>query len=201
MRFLLFFFTSILIFGQGSLSIPLDEVKVTSYANLEKFRPKFKKVERLTDHTDGGIVLLSNLHLPKKRDIEIVAIEFLFESKGENINLCNEQYYFKPVISTTSDEGVNLIEDKWFTVDKNYNGRYVFPVNFIIKHAEKVNYLVGIESSYDNLFCAESNGYFDLIQTRKKSDILIRYKNKKNSIFEKQELFGSYSLNYILYYK
>ncbi|GGE94646.1 hypothetical protein SAMN05443634_101227 [Chishuiella changwenlii] len=201
MKFILFFIFSVTLFAQDTLSISLDEVQITSYSNYETFRPKFNKIERLTDHTNGGMMLLSNLHLPKKKEIEIVAIEFLFESKGKNKNFCNEIYYFKPVISKKGNESQNLLNDKWFLVDKNYNGKYVFPVNFTIESSDKNNYLIGIESSYDNLFCAEANGYFDLIKTKKKSDVFIQFKNQKNSILAKQELFGNYSLNYILYYK
>lgn len=201
MRFLFFFIVSIITFAQDSLSIPLKEVKVVSFANYKTFRPKFKKIERLTDHTNGGMMLLSNLHLPKRKEIEIVAIEFLFESEGTIKNLCNEVYYFKPIISRVGEESKNLLNDKWFLVDKNYKGKFIFPANFIIKLSDKNNYLIGVESSYDNLFCSEANGYFDLIKTTKKSDVFIQLKKQENSSLKKQELFGNYSLNYILYYK
>ncbi|MFV0224041.1 hypothetical protein OBJ96_02885 [Empedobacter falsenii] len=99
MKFIIFFLLSTLSFAQQLDTINLNQVEVINYSNYKQFRPKFKKVERLTDNTSFGLKIFSNLLLPKEKEIEIVAIEILFESKVIKKNYCNEFYYFKPIAS------------------------------------------------------------------------------------------------------
>ena len=172
-----------------------------NYSNYKQFRPKHKKVIPLTDHTSSGLKIFSNLLLPKEKEIEIVAIEILFESKVKKKNYCNEYYYFKPIILKSIEDKQSLIAEKWFSVDKDYQGKYIFPIHLKLKISEAEKYFIGIESSYENAFCSEANGYFDLIETKKKSDVFVHFKDQPNSGFRKQELFGNYSLNYVIYYK
>ena len=201
MKFLILFLLSVMSFAQKLDTINLNQVEVINYSNYKQFRPKFKKVERLTDNTSFGLKIFSNLLLPKEKEIEIVAIEILFESKVKKKNYCNEYYYFKPIILKSIEDKQSLIAEKWFSVDKDYQGKYIFPIHLKLKLSEAENYFIGIESSYENAFCSEANGYFDLIETKKKSDVFVHFKDQPNSGFRKQELFGNYTLNYVIYYK
>ena len=201
MKFLILFLLSVMSFAQKLDTISLNEVEVINYSNYKQFRPKHKKVIPLTDHTSSGLKIFSNLLLPKEKEIEIVAIEILFESKVKKKNYCNEYYYFKPIILKSIEDKQSLIAEKWFSVDKDYQGKYIFPIHLKLKISEAEKYFIGIESSYENAFCSEANGYFDLIETKKKSDVFVLFKDQPNSGFRKQELFGNYSLNYVIYYK
>ncbi|HAD78737.1 hypothetical protein [Empedobacter falsenii] len=201
MKFLILFLLSIIGFAQKLDTINLNQVEVMNYSNYKQFRPKFKRVERLTDNTSYGLKIFSNLLLPNEKEIEIVAIEILFESKVKKKNYCNEYYYFKPIILKSINDKQSLIDEKWFEVDKDYQGKYIFPIHLKLKPSEVKNYFIGLETSYENPFCPEGNGYFDLINTSKKSDVFVHYNDKPNSGFRKQELFGNYALNYKIYYK
>ena len=201
MKFLILFLLSTLSFAQKLDTINLNQVEVMNYSNYKQFRPKFKKVERLTDNTSYGLKIFSNLLLPNEKEIEIVAIEILFESKVKKKNYCNEYYYFKPIILKSINDKQSLIDEKWFEVDKDYQGKYIFPFHLKLKPSEVKNYSIGLETSYENPFCPEGNGYFDLINTSKKSDVFVHYNDNRNSGFRKQELFGNYALNYKIYYK
>ena len=201
MKFLILFLLSVMSFAQKLDTINLNQVEVMNYSNYKQFRPKFKKVVRLTDNTSFGLKIFSTLLLPKEKEIEIVAIEILFDSKVKKKNYCNEYYYFKPIILKSIEDKQSLIAEKWFSVDKDYQGKYIFPIHLKLKISEAEKYFIGIESSYENAFCSEANGYFDLIETKKKSDVFVLFKDQPNSGFRKQELFGNYSLNYVIYYK
>ena len=201
MKFLILFLLSVMSFAQKLDTISLNEVEVINYSNYKQFRPKHKKVIPLTDHTSSGLKIFSNLLLPKEKEIEIVAIEILFESKVKKKNYCNEYYYFKPIILKSINDKQSLIDEKWFEVDKDYQGKYIFPIHLKLKPSEVKNYSIGLETSYENPFCPEGNGYFDLINTSKKSDVFVHYNDNRNSGFRKQELFGNYALNYKIYYK
>jgi len=200
MRIIILFLLSNFLFAQKNDTINLNLVEVTNYSKYKKFRPNFRKIEQLKDHTNRGLTLLSTFQLPKEGEIEIYAIEILFESKELSKNLCNEFYYFSPIITKSVTDKENLLEEKWFVVDKNYNGKYIFPVHLKIDTREAKHYLIGFKSSYENQFCSEENGYFDLIETTKKSDVYLHFNQEKSS-FRKQQLFGNYSLNYIIYYQ
>jgi hypothetical protein len=197
MRSLIFFLLSTLTFAQTNDTINLKEVALVDYSKYKQFRPKFTKIERLTDHTSFGLKLFSTLLLPKEKEIEIFAIEILFESEVKKKNYCNEYYYFKPIILKSITDKNNLIEDKWFSVDKDFHGKYIFPIHIKLKSSEAKNYLIGLQTSFDNPFCPEANGYFDLINTKQKSTI---YYGTNNQLV-KQNLFGNYGLNYVIYYK
>lgn len=201
MKFLILFLLSMLSFAQKLDTINLNQVEVVNYSNYKQFRPKFKQVLRLTDHTSFGLIIFSNLLLPNEKEIEILAIEILFESKVDKKNYCNEFYYFKPIILKSLHDKKNLIDDKWFEVDKDYQGKYIFPIHLKLNISEAKNYFIGLETSYENPFCPEGNGYFDLINTSKKSDVFVHYNDNPASGFRKQELFGNYGLNYVIYYK
>ena len=198
MRFLFFFILSILSFAQTNDTINLNEVKVMDYSQYNQFRPKFKKVTRLTDHTSFGLKIFSTLHLPKiDKEIEILAIEILFESEIKNKNYCNEYYYFKPIIIKSAQNRTNLIDEKWFEVDKDYVGRYIFPVRLKLNPTEAKKWLIGFETAYDNPFCPEANGYFDLIEVKDKS---IFYYGIDGELL-KQDALRNYVINYRIYYK
>ena len=197
MKFLLFFLISTLSFAQKLDTINLNQVEVINYSNYKQFRPKFKKVVRLTDNTSFGLKIFSTLLLPKEKEIEIVAIEILFDSKVKKKNYCNEYYYFKPIILKSIEDKESLITDKWFEVDKNYQGKYIFPVYLKLKPYEAKDYFIGLETSYENHFCPEANGYFDLIETRQS----VEYYNEINSVMIKQDILKNHALNYKIYYK
>ncbi|MFV0162482.1 hypothetical protein OBK04_02300 [Empedobacter falsenii] len=197
MKFIILFLLSTLSFAQQLDTINLNQVEVINYSNYKQFRPKFKKVERLTDNTSFGLKIFSNLLLPKEKEIEIVAIEILFESKVKKKNYCNEFYYFKPIILQSIHHKQNLIGEKWFEVDKDYQGKYIFPVHLKLNISEAKNYFIGVETSYENPFCPEGNGYFDLIKTKQAVDLYVEI----NSEMIKQDILKNYSLNYIIYYK
>lgn len=201
MKFFLLFLISISSFAQELDTINLNQVKIENYSKYKQFRPKYKNVTRLTDHTNIGLKIFSSLQLPAEKEIEIVAIEILFESKIKKKDYCNPYYYFKPIIVKSMNDKESLIPEKWFSVDKDYNGKYIFPIHLKLKPNESKNYFIGFETAYDNPFCAEANGYFDLIEVKKKSKIFVHFNKDKNSGFKEQNLFGNYSLNYKLYYK
>ena len=197
MRFLILFFLSIFSFAQTNDTINLNEIQVMDYSKFKQFRPKFKKITRLTDHTTYGIKVFSTLHLPSESEIEIVAIEILFESKIKKKNYCNEYYYFKPIILENKDSKISLIDEKWFEVDKDYSGKYIFPVRLKFKISEAKNWLIGYETHYDNPFCPEGNGYFDLIETKANSNL---FYGLENSLSE-ETILKNHAINYRLYYK
>lgn len=197
MRLLFFFIISILSFAQTNDTINLNEVNVMDYSNYKQFRPKYKKVNRLTDHTTYGIKVFSTLHLPNESEIEIVAIEILFESKIKKKNYCNEYYYFKPIILENKDAKNSLIDEKWFEVDKDYSGRYIFPVRLKLNSNEAKNWLIGYETHYENPFCPDGNGYFDLISTKANSKL---YYGLENSLRE-ETILKNHAINYRIYYK
>ena len=197
MKFLFFFLLSILSLAQTNDTINLSEFQLMDYSNYKQFRPKFKKVTRLTDHTTFGLKIFSTLHLPKEDEIEIVAIEILFESKIKKKNYCNEYYYFKPIILENKDSKNSIVDEKWFEVDKDYAGKYIFPVHLKIKPKEAKNFLIGYETHYENPFCPEGNGYFDLIETKANSSI---YYGTQEELIE-QNLLKNHAINYRLFYK
>lgn len=197
MRFLFFFIVSILSFAQSNDTINLNEIQLTNFSNYNQFRPKYKKVTGLTDHTTFGIKVFSTLHLPEKEEIEIVAIEILFESEIKKKNYCNEYYYFKPIILENKDAKNSLIDEKWFEVDKDYAGKYIFPIHLKIKPSEAKNLLIGYETHYENPFCPEGNGYFDLIETRSNSQLFYGVNGKLNE----ETYLKNHAINYRLYYK
>ncbi|WP_353164487.1 hypothetical protein [Empedobacter brevis] len=197
MKLLILFLFSVMSFAQKLDTINLNQVEVMNYSNYKQFRPKYKQVERLTDNTSFGLKIFSTLLLPNEKEIEIVAIEILFESKVKKKNYCNEYYYFKPIILKSINDKINLIDDKWFEVDKDYQGKYIFPVHLKLKVAEAKNYFLGLETAYENPFCPEENGYFDLIRTKQSVDLYYEI----HSEMRKQNILKNYSINYKLYYK
>ena len=197
MRFLILFFLSIFSFAQTNDTINLNEVQLMKFSIYKQFRPKYKKVTRLTDHTTYGIKVFSTLHLPDQSEIEIVAIEILFESEIKKKNYCNEYYYFKPIILENKSSKTNLIDEKWFEVDKDYVGKYIFPVHLKIDSKHAQNFLIGYETHYENPFCPEGNGYFDLIETKSASTL---FYGAKEQLLEQSSL-KNHAINYRLYYK
>ena len=197
MRFLIFFFLSIFTFAQTNDTINLNEFQLMDYSKYKQFRPKYKKVTRLTDHTTFGLKIFSTLHLPKENEIEIVAIEILFESKIKKKNYCNEYYYFKPIILENKNSKNNLIGEKWFEVDKDYAGKYIFPIRLKIDPKQAQNFLIGYETQYENPFCPEGNGYFDLIETKTASSL---FYGAKEQLLEQSSL-KNHAINYRLYYR
>jgi len=197
MKFLLLFLCSILSFAQSNDTINLNEINLTNFTKFKQFRPKYKNVVRLTDHTTFGLKVFSTLQLPEVNEIEIVAIEILFESKIKKKNYCNEFYYFKPIILESKDSQKNLIEEKWFEVDKDYVGKYIFPIHLKVKIDQAKNFLIGYETHYENPFCPEGNGYFDLIETKNESNLFYEI----NGRLIDQELLKHHAINYRLFYK
>ena len=197
MRFLVFFCLSILTFAQSNDTINLNEFQLMDYSQYKQFRPKSKKIIRLTDHTTYGIKVFSTLHLPIESEIEIVAIEILFESKIKKKNYCNEYYYFKPIILENKDSKNSLIAEKWFEVDKDYVGKYIFPVHLKIKPSEAKNFLIGYETHYENPFCPEGNGYFDLLEIKSASTLFYGV----NEHLLEQNYLKNHAINYRLYYQ
>ena len=197
MRFLILFFLSILTFAQTNDTINLNEFQLMDYSKYKQFRPKYKRVTRLTDHTTYGIKVFSTLHLPNESEIEIIAIEILFESKIKKKNYCNEYYYFKPIILENKNSKNNLIGEKWFEVDKDYAGKYIFPVHLKVNPKQAQNLLIGYETHYENPFCPEGNGYFDLIETKSASTL---FYGAKEQLLEQSSL-KNHAINYRLYYK
>lgn len=197
MKFLFLFLLSIFSFAQTNDTINLNEFQLMDYSKYKQFRPKYKKVTRLTDHTTYGIKVFSTLQLPHEREIEIVAIEILFESKIKKKNYCNEYYHFKPIILSDKDSMQSLIGEKWFQVDKDYAGKYIFLVHLKIKSSDAKNFLIGYETHYENPFCPEGNGYFDLIETKSASNLFYEINNQ---LLEQNSL-KNHAINYRLYYK
>ncbi|HEY4539345.1 MAG TPA: hypothetical protein VIG94_04965 [Faecalibacter sp.] len=197
MRFLVFFLLSVFTFGQTNDTINLNEINLMDFSKYKQFRPKYKKIRRLTDHTTYGIKVFSTLHLPDEDEIEIVAIEILFESKIKKKNYCNEYYYFKPIILENKDSKISLIDEKWFEVDKDYAGKYIFPVRLKINPKQAQNFVIGYETHYDNPFCPEGNGYFDLIETKANSNL---FYGLENSLSE-ETILKNHAINYRLYYR
>ncbi|WP_413531524.1 hypothetical protein [Empedobacter brevis] len=197
MKFILCLLLSTFSFAQELDTINLNQLEVVNYSNFKQFRPTFKKVERLTDNTSFGLKIFSTLLLPNEKEIEIVAIEILFETKVKKKNYCNEYYYFKPIILKSITDKQSLIAEKWFEVDKDYQGKYIFPIHLKLKPSEAKNYFIGLETAYENPFCPEGNGYFDLIQTKRLVDLYYEI----NSEMRKQDILKDYSLNYKIYYK
>ncbi|MDM1297482.1 hypothetical protein HXZ94_03050 [Empedobacter falsenii] len=197
--FSLLFLISVFSFAQEIDTINLKEVALVDYSKYKQFRPKYKQVIPHFMSSKDEIMLLSNFQLPKQDLVEIVAIEFLFESKRGKKNVCSEVYYFSPKIVNESNPDVNLIDEKWFEVEKDYKGKYIFPVNIEIKTSDINSYLLGIQTSSDNNSCKEKYSYFDLIKTK---EISYSYAFPSSDIkLNKSELFNHYSLNYKIYYK
>ncbi|MBS7333465.1 hypothetical protein [Faecalibacter bovis] len=197
MRFLILFLLSIFTFAQTNDTINLNEFQLMDYSKYKQFRPKYEKVIRLTDHTTYGIKVFSTLHLPDEDEIEIVAIEILFESKIKKKNYCNEYYYFKPIILENKNFNMSLIDDKWFEVNKDYAGKYIFPVHLKINLKQVQNFLIGYETHYENPFCPEGNGYFDLIETKSTSTLFYGV----NEQLLEQNSLKNHAINYRLYYR
>lgn len=95
---------------------------------------------------------------------------------------------------------INLIEDKWFEVDKDYQGKYIFPVNLKLKKSEINDYLLGIESVNETTNCQNNFFSYDLIKTKDISYYLA-YPIRNDIKIVKSESFNHYSLNYKIYYK
>ena len=197
MKFLFLFFLSIFTFGQTNDTINLNEVNLMDFSKYKQFSPKHKRIRRLTDHTTFGLKIFSTLHLPKENEIEIVAIEILFESKIKKKNYCNEYYYFKPIILENKNSKNSLIDEKWFEVDKDYAGKYIFPVHLKLNSKQAQNFLIGYETYYENPFCPEGNGYFDLIETKSASNLFYGV----NEQLLEQNSLKNHAINYRLYYR
>ena len=200
--FSLLFFISIFSFAQELDTINLKEVALVDYSKYKQFRPKYKRIDFIMNSAKEGFQIFSNFQLPKHKEVEIVAIEILFEAKrGEKNKICGDSFYMKLKIVKESNPNVNLIEEKWFEVEKDYQGKYIFPVNLKLKSAEINDYLLGIESLNETTNCQNNLFSFDLLKTKEisynyvfpiRDDIKI---NKTNTINH------YYSLNYKIYYK
>ncbi len=179
--FSLLFFISIFSFAQGIDTINLKEVALVDYSKYKQFRPKYKQVIPHFMSSKNEMMLLSNFQLPKQDVVEIVAIEFLFESKRGKRNVCSEVYYFSPKIVKEVNPNENLIEEKIFSVKKDYKGKFIFPVNIKIKTSEINSFLLGIQTSSDDNSCKEKYSYFDSLSVKEASNIYIfvSYENSK----------------------
>ena len=131
--FSLLFFISIFSFAQEIDTINLKEVALVDYSKYKQFRPKYKKTYQNSISIKNDLIIVSNFQLPKQDEVEIVAIEFLFESKRGKKNVCSNVYYIAPKIIREANPSLNLVEDKLFSVEKNYEGKFIFPVNIKIK--------------------------------------------------------------------
>ena len=203
MKYICLFFLSILAFGQESDTINLNEVSLIDYSKFKQFRPKYKSITPMMvnfrkDRAD--LIFFSNFQIPKQEQVEIVAIEFLFESKRGKKNVCSEEFYFSPKIVNELNLNDNFIDDKWFTVEKGYNGKYIFPVNIIIKQKEINDYLLGIQLSNINSDCKGFNTFIDMLNLKEKSYFYLHPSNSSTA-FIKSDIYSQNSLNYIIYYK
>lgn len=196
----LFFFISVLSFSQEIDTINLKEIALVDYSKYKQFRPKYKSVIPQLISIKEEIMLLSNFQLPKQEEVEIVAIEFLFNSKRGRRMVCNDSYYFSPKIVKEDNPAINLVEDRWFLVEKKYNGRFIFPVNIKIKSSEINNYFLGVQTSFEESSCEEKYSYFDLLKVKETSYQYIYLIDKKIKL-PKSTTFKNESLNYIIYYK
>lgn len=194
---LLILFTTI-VFGQSNDTIALNSVQLTDYGKYKKFRPKFKQKEQLIDHTNQGMWIVSTLLLPKEKKINIKAIEILFEEKATNKNICNTSFYFKPMVLSQVNPVVNLTKEQWFEVEKDYRGKYIFPVDVTIENSNLSTYYIAIETAYDNPFCPEANGYFDFIKAKKNTRVYLGKKQDKS--LKEEPVLSGYTLNYRIYY-
>ncbi len=197
--FSLLFFISVFSFAQEIDTINLKEVTLVDYSKYKQFRPKYRQINPILISIKNDFIVVSNFQLPKQEEVEIVAIEFLFESKRGKRNVCNEVYYFSPKIVKELNPSKNLIGEKIFSVEKDYQGKYIFPVNIKIKSNEVNNYLLGFELSSEISSCNKNYSYYDLLTTKEKSYYFNYTNNYKN--FNKSESFNHYSLNYKIYYK
>ena len=199
--FSLLFFISIFSFAQELDTINLKEVALVDYSKYKQFRPKYKRVIFWRNNTNkGGVQLFSNFQLPKQEEVEIVAIEILFEAKKRKQTICGESFNIKLKIVKESNPNVNLIEEKWFEVEKDYQGKYIFPVNLKLKSAEINDYLLGMENVYETDNCQDKFSYFDILETKEKSYFHAQPILNNIKII-KSEAFNSESLNYKIYYK
>ena len=82
-------------------------------------------------------------------------------------------------------------------MDKDYTGKYIFPVRIKLNPNKVKNWLIGFESAYDNPFCPEANGYFDLVEVKEKSSVYYGIDEK----LLKQDALRNYVINYRIYYK
>lgn len=198
--FYLLFFISVFSFAQEIDTINLKEVALVDYSKYNQFRPKYKSVIPHLISTKEEIMLLSNFQLPKQEEVEIVAIELLFNSKRGRRMVCNDSYYFSPKIVKEDNPLINLVEDRWFVVEKRYKGKFIFPVNIKIKSSEIKNYLLGVQTSGDESSCEEKYSYFDLLKVKETSYQYIYLIDKKIKL-PKPTTSKNESLNYIIYYK
>ena len=199
--FSLLFFISIFSFAQELDTINLKEVALVDYSKYKQFRPKYKRIDFIMNSAKEGFQIFSNFQLPKHKEVEIVAIEILFEAKrGEKNKICGDSFYMKLKIVKESNPNVNLIEEKWFEVEKDYQGKYIFPVNLKLKSAEINDYLLGMENVYETDNCQDKFSYFDILETKEKSYFHAQPILNNIKII-KSEAFNSESLNYKIYYK
>ena len=198
--FSLLFFISIFSFAQEIDTINLKEVALVDYSKYKQFRPKYKRLDFVKNNVKEGLQLFSNFQLPKQNEVEIIAIEILFEAKKKNFVLCGDSFYMKLKIVKELNPNINLIEDKWFEVNKDYQGKYIFPVNLKLKKSEINDYLLGIESVNETTNCQNNFFSYDLIKT-KEVQYYYAYPSRNDIKIVKSELFNHYSLNYKIYYK
>ena len=198
--FSLLFFISIFSFAQEIDTINLKEVALVDYSKYKQFRPKYKQINPILISIKNDFIVVSNFQLPKQNEVEIIAIEILFEAKKKNFVLCGDSFYMKLKIVKELNPNINLIEDKWFEVNKDYQGKYIFPVNLKLKKSEINDYLLGIESVNETTNCQNNFFSYDLIKTKDISYYLA-YPIRNDIKIVKSESFNHYSLNYKIYYK
>lgn len=197
---LLLLLLSNLILAQEIDTINLKEVSIIDYSKYKQFRPKYKSVIPHLISTKEEIILFSNFQLPKQDEVEIVAIEFLFNSKRGKRMVCNDSYFFLPKIVKEDNPAINLVEDKWFEVEKNYKGKFIFPVQIKIKSTEINDYLLGVQTIQDESSCEEKYSYFDTLRVKETSNQYIYLIEKKLKLPTSNNSKNE-SLNYIIYYK
>ncbi len=185
--------------AQWGDTISLAKIELMNYQGYATYRPSFKKKEQLIDHTNQGIIIASTLLLPKGKAVRIKAIELIFDNPPLVKNKCNTVFYFKPMILSGVNPVVNLIRERWFEVEKGYEGKYIFPIDLSIPKNAHQDYYIALETAYDNPFCPEANGYFDLIGGKKNTQL---YWGKRDDMSLKNEpILKGYTLNYRLYYE
>ena len=200
MKYIFLFFFSLFAFGQDSDTINLKEVSLIDYSKFKQFKPKYKSKHPFFDESKNELIIFSNFQVPKQDEVEILAIEILFNSKRGKRMVCNKEYFFSLKIIKDVEPSVNLIDDKWFLVESSYTGKFIFPVNIIIKQKEINDYLLGVQTEYSTSNCNEYYSYFDLLTTKEPSNLYF-YPTKHNVGLLNTGLKDNSSLNYIIYYK
>ena len=163
--------------------------------NIDKRLSSAKNILQNVSKDEEEII---NKALSKEKNSDVK--EILFEAKKKNFVLCGDSFYMKLKIVKELNPNINLIEDKWFEVNKDYQGKYIFPVNLKLKKSEINDYLLGIESVNETTNCQNNFFSYDLIKT-KEVQYYYAYPIRNDIKIVKSELFNHYSLNYKIYYK